>query len=52
MDGYFFMNNGPLNGQLSIFLLCCISNYLTTFLLMAHPIQSYYKDGIDEVLGL
>ena len=50
MDEFLFMNNGPLKGQVSSFPSCCINSYLTTLLLIPHPINSYFRCGIDEFL--
>ena len=45
------MYNGPLKGQLYSVPSCWINNYPTHMLFIPHPIQSYFKYGIDEVLG-
>ena len=52
MDAFFFINNGPLKGELSNFPSCCINNSLTPLLVIPHPGHSYFSYVIDEVLGL
>ena len=52
LDEFLFTNNDTLKGNLSNLPSCYINNYLTTLLLITHPIQSYLRYGIGEVLGL
>ena len=52
LDDFFFIYNGPLEGQFYIVPTYFINHYLTTLLLIPHLIQSSFRYGIDEVLGL
>ena len=52
LDYFFFVKNGPLKGQASSFPSCWINNSLTPLLLTPHTIQSSFRYGINEVLGL
>ena len=38
---FFFMNKGPLKGQVYSFPSCCINSSLTLLFLSLHPIQSF-----------
>ena len=48
----FLMTNGPLKGHISNFLSFCINNSLTPLLVSPYPIQSSFRYGIEEVLGI
>ena len=52
LNDFLWMYNGPLKGKLSSVTSCCIENSFTPLLLIPHPIQYYFRYGIDEVLGI
>ena len=52
LDEFFFMNHGPLKGQVSSFPSCCINNSLMPLVLSPHQIQSSFRYVTDEVLDI
>ena len=49
---FYVFTNVTLKGKLSSVPSFCINNYLTPLLLSPHPIQSYFRYGIYEFLGV